>query len=163
MIHLQLASQIYRILRIASNAGQGWAGLCMRWMMCSVRMHVARAGPELAARVHRDAGAAAVDGGAPVAPGVGAAREHHRHAQQPRRARPRASPRLSSPLLLSFPPLASPFRLASPRRASPFLSLCLSPAACCLSTAAHILATRATACDRSALSSSCVQSHTLLW
>ena len=69
----------------------------MRLVRCAaLHVHVGRAGPALAARVHRDAGAAAVDGGAPVAAGVGAAREHHRHAKQPRRARPRAPPRLVS-------------------------------------------------------------------
>lgn len=71
------------------------------------------AGLLFAARVHRDAGAAGLDGGALLADGVGAGRARARHAQSARRARQGtvhllSSYLLSSPILVHFlfpPPL----------------------------------------------------------
>jgi len=77
---------------MAVHADSPWQGAIVwgefrRSLLCRIALFTRRAGLELGARVHRDAGAAAVDDQRPLANGLGVRLLRHRYAHQSRRGR----------------------------------------------------------------------------
>ena len=90
---------------MAVHADSPWQGAIVRGefrrsLLCRIALFTRRAGLQLGSRVHRDAGAAAVDDQRPLANGLGVRLLRHRHAHQSRRGRQGATERTCERRLL---------------------------------------------------------------